>query len=68
MGVERGFKISIPIGVVKKVEYDDCGWCWAEFMCLHVEIAVQEPLVPVVTVFSSHLSRLTWTIPYSSLA
>jgi hypothetical protein len=55
MRVERGFEIARPIGVVKKIDSDDRGQCWGGFMRLRVEIAVQEPLVRVVTVFSSHL-------------
>jgi hypothetical protein len=55
MRVERGFEIARPIGVVKKIDSDDRGQCWGGFMRLRVEIAVQEPLVRVVTVFSSRL-------------
>jgi hypothetical protein len=68
MRVERGFEIARPIGVVKKIESDDRGRCWGGFMRLHVEIAVQEPLICVVTIFSSRLqSTDSYEVQYERL-
>jgi hypothetical protein len=55
MNAQRGLEIAKPIGLVKKVECDDLGRCWGTFMRLRVEVKVEEPLLHVVTVFSSKL-------------
>jgi hypothetical protein len=55
MNAQRGVEIAKPIGLVKKVECDDLGRCWGTFMRLRVEVQVEEPLLRVVTVFSSKL-------------
>ncbi|KAM0879496.1 hypothetical protein ACQ4PT_034197 [Festuca glaucescens] len=55
MNAQRGLEIAKPIGLVKKVECDDLGRCWGTFMRLRVEVKVEEPLLRVVTVFSSKL-------------
>jgi hypothetical protein len=55
MTAERGMIIAEPIGLVKKVESDALGRCWGGYMRLRVEISVKEPLMRVVTLFSSRL-------------
>ncbi|KAM0844124.1 hypothetical protein ACQ4PT_057265 [Festuca glaucescens] len=55
MNSQLGLEIAKPIGLVKKVECDDRGRCWGTFMRLRVEVKVDEPLLRVVTVFSSKL-------------
>jgi hypothetical protein len=55
MNVERGKAIAEPLGLVKKVEADYLGRYWGGFMRLRVEVKVDEPLIRVVTVYSSHL-------------
>ncbi|KAM0884665.1 hypothetical protein ACQ4PT_030837 [Festuca glaucescens] len=55
MNSKYGLEIAKPIGLVKKVECDDLGRCWGAFMRLRTEVKVDEPLLRVVTVFSSKL-------------
>ncbi|KAM0841240.1 hypothetical protein ACQ4PT_059096 [Festuca glaucescens] len=55
MNSTHGLEIAKPIGLVRRVECDDLGSCWGTFMRLRVEVKVDEPLVRIVTVFSSKL-------------
>ncbi|KAM0896212.1 hypothetical protein ACQ4PT_023338 [Festuca glaucescens] len=55
MNSTHGLEIAKPIGLVRRVECDDLGRCWGTFMRLRVEVKVDEPLVRIVTVFSSKL-------------
>ncbi|KAK1612361.1 hypothetical protein QYE76_036034 [Lolium multiflorum] len=55
MNSDRGTEIAKPIGLVKKVESDELGRCWGPYMRVRVEIAVQEPLLRFISVYSSRL-------------
>ncbi|KAM0871498.1 hypothetical protein ACQ4PT_039344 [Festuca glaucescens] len=53
MRVQRGEEIAKPVGRVLRIEADDLGRCWGGFMRLRVEVNVTEPLMRMVTVYSS---------------
>jgi hypothetical protein len=68
MNDKRGKSLAERVGVVKKMEVDDKGRAWGEFLRVRLTIKITEPLMRCVSVFSQKRQTTDYyTVMYERL-